>query len=244
MKVLSAFLQGARYVHTGARLLSHPGVRPYVLIPLCISALLFTGGLWLLWDWLSHLMQWLLPTWLSWLQYLIWPIVALAALMILYFGFSLVANLIGAPFNGWLAEAVARALGSGLPATATRWGELPLEMLKAFLSELRKLGYILLLSIPFLLLLWVPVVGVVLWFLFTAWLLAYNYADYPMSLNGLDFAAQRQWLKQNHWLCLGFGAGALLLSLLPIINFIAMPAAVAGATAMYLDQSRSGLTKP
>lgn len=240
--MLGTFLQGARYLHTGCRLLNRPGVRPYVLIPLCISALLFTGGLWLLWDWLSQLMHWLLPSWLHWLQYLIWPVVALAALMILYFGFSLVANLIGAPFNGWLAEAVARALDGG-PATALRWRDMPVEMLKAFLTELRKLGYILLLSIPFLLLLWVPVVGAVLWFLFTAWLLAYNYADYPMSLHGLDFSAQRRWLAQNRWLCLGFGAGALLLSLLPLVNFIAMPAAVAGATAMYLDRPDRALTK-
>ncbi|HTT08266.1 MAG TPA: sulfate transporter CysZ [Gammaproteobacteria bacterium] len=241
--MLGTFLQGARYVHTGARLLNRPGVRPYVLVPLCISALLFTGGLWWLWDWLSHLMHWLLPAWLSWLQYLIWPVVALAALMILYFGFSLLANLIGAPFNGWLAGAVARHLGGG-PAAATRLGNLPAEILKGFLTELRKLGYILLLTIPFLLLLFVPVVGAVLWFFFTAWLLAYNYVDYPMSLHGLDFAAQRRWLSENRWLCLGFGAGTLLLSLLPLINFIAMPAAVAGATAMYLDRSGSALTKP
>ena len=240
--MLGAFLQGVRYVLTGCRLLNRPGVRPYVLIPLCISALLFTGGLWLLWDSLSHLMHWLLPAWLSWLQYLIWPIVALAALMILYFGFALLANLIGAPFNGWLSEAVAHHLGGG-PSTALRLRDVPVEMLKAFLTELRKLGYILLLSIPFLLLLWVPIAGAILWFFFTAWLLAYNYTDYPMSLHGMDFSAQRLWLKQNRWLCLGFGAGTLLLSLLPLVNFIAMPAAVAGATAMYLDRSGSALTK-
>ncbi len=240
--MLGAFLEGAHYVHTGARLLGRPGVRAHVLIPLCISALLFTGGLWWLWDWLSHLMHMLLPAWLSWLQYLVWPIAALAALIILYFGFSLAANLIGAPFNGWLAEAVARHLGRG-PAAATGWRHLPAEILRGFLTELRKLGYILLLSIPFLLLLLVPVAGAVLWFFFTAWLLAYNYLDYPMSLHGLDFATQRRWLRENRWLCLGFGAGALLLSLLPLVNFIAMPAAVAGATAMYLDRSGSALTK-
>lgn len=45
-----------------------------------------------------------LPNWLHWLDWLLWPIVVLALLIIVFYSFTLVANLIASPFNGILAE--------------------------------------------------------------------------------------------------------------------------------------------
>ena len=75
-----------------------------------------------------------------------------------------------------------------------------------------------------------------LWLAFSAWFLSLEYMDYPMGNHGLDFRAQLGALKKNRLTALGFGGGLTLLMMIPVLNFAAMPAAVAGATAMWCGQ--------
>jgi len=238
--VISDFLNGAKYVLVGSRLLWRPHVRGFVIIPLLISALFFTGGIWYTGHLLRGLIEGMIPDWLDWLRYLLWPIFAIAALVVLYFGFVLIANLVGAPFNGWLAGAVERTLTGQVTSVQIPWRELPREMASIAIAELRKMGYFALWAIPFLLLLFVPLLGALLWFLFSAWAFACNYADYPMGNHGMKFAEQRRMLSAHRALSLGFGTAAVIMTLIPIVNFLAMPAAVAGVTAMYLERLREG----
>ena len=55
-----------------------------------------------------------LPGWLDWLRYILWPLFAVAAVLVTFFTFSLVANLVASPFNGLLAER--KAPGDGVLA--------------------------------------------------------------------------------------------------------------------------------
>jgi CysZ protein len=75
-----------------------------------------------------------------------------------------------------------------------------------------------------------------LWLAFGAWMLALEYADYPMGNHGLRFPEQRRRLREQRLTSLGFGATALLLTMIPVVNFVAMPAAVAGATALWVQR--------
>ena len=59
------------------------------------------------------------------------------------------------------------------------------------------------------------------------------HADYPMANNNLDFKAQHARLKASRLTSLGFGGGTTLLMMVPVLNFLAMPAAVAGATVYW-----------
>jgi CysZ protein len=110
------------------------------------------------------------------------------------------------------------------------------ELPTTLLDELRKLIYAALWTLPFLLLAFiVPVIGPLIWFLFTAWMLAVQYSDFPMGNHGLLFAEMRARLRQRRMLSLGFGAAAAGLTMLPILNFIAMPASVVGATVLWVE---------
>ncbi|MFO1435467.1 MAG: sulfate transporter CysZ [Gammaproteobacteria bacterium] len=235
-------VKGAGYLLTGARLLRASGMKRFVLIPLLISAVVFTGGFWLTGHWLAHVidtLNGLLPHWLAWLSFLLWPVFVIVALTIGYFGFILLANLVAAPFNGWLAEAVEHHLTGQQPPARNAARSLPHEALTAIRNEINKTVYFLLWGIPCLLALLIPVIGAVIWFLYGAWALVCNYADFSMSNDGLKFADQRKLLLTRKSLSFGFGIAALALTLVPIVNFIAMPAAVAGATAMYVQELRS-----
>ncbi len=71
-------------------------------------------------------------------------------------------------------------------------------------------------------------------------MLAVQYSDFPMGNHGLKFRDMRARLRKRRFLSIGFGAAAAGLTMIPILNFIAMPAAVAGATAMWVRELKAG----
>ncbi|MEJ2644811.1 MAG: sulfate transporter CysZ [Gammaproteobacteria bacterium] len=233
----------------GWRLIRRPGLRRYVAVPLAINAVLFAAAIALSAVWfdelINHLLNYL-PTWLDWLRYLLWPLFAVGALIGVFYTFTLVANIIAAPFNGLLAEAVERLLTGAAPVEGG-WLALLKDVLPSLMSEVRKLGYFVLWAIPLAILSFIPVINLAapfLWALFSAWMLALEYADYPMANHGLQFVAQRERLRRRRLLALGFGGATLGLTLIPIVNFFAMPAAVAGATVMWVRELRDSGEEP
>ncbi|MBE2293705.1 MAG: sulfate transporter CysZ [Phycisphaerales bacterium] len=238
----SSPIHGARYVLTGLRWLPKRGLRSFVVIPLLINILLFGIGIWWSAGQLDRLDQtvvsWL-PSWLVWLHWLLWPLFILTVLVVVFYTFSVVANVIAAPFNGLLAEQVERmANPAGVPPFRARvsWKELALSPL----AELNKLLYFIGWAIPLLVLSFIPVINVaapVLWVLFGAWMLALEYSDYPLGNRGLSFRDQRRLLRKRWPLTLSFGGMTLLLTLIPVLNFLVIPAAVIGATLMWVQEA-------
>lgn len=232
---------GAGYLLRGFQLIFKPGIRRFVIIPLTLNVLVFGLLIWYGANQFEALLDWLfsfLPGWLHWLEWLLWPLFILAASVFIFFGFTLLANLIGAPFNGFLAEAVERQITGGEPAQGA-WTEIFGEIISGFFGELRKVLYFVLRAIPLLILFLIPGLNLVapfLWMAFGAWVLALEYADYPMANHGLSFAEQRRRLGEKRLVTLSFGGATLLITLIPGINFLAMPVAVAGATVMWVEQ--------
>ena len=231
--------RGATYALAGFRLVLRPRLRRFVVIPLLVNIVLFIGGGILLVGWIDQLsvalVEWL-PDWLDWLSYLLWPIFLVIFLGLVLFGFSALANLVGAPFNGVLSERCATLLG-GTPFTANRplWA----EVVVALQGELHKLGYYLLRALPLAVLSLIPGVGLLasmLLLLLTVWMLGLGYLDYPLGNAGFAFKQQRKILARRRMLVLGFGATVFVLTLIPGVNFLVMPAAVCGATQLWVAE--------
>jgi CysZ protein len=162
--------------------------------------------------------------------------------VLIFYGFSLVANLIAAPFNGLLAEAVEGHL-TGKPIEGS-WGQVLRDVVPSVLSELRKLLYFVVRAVPLLLLLLVPGINLIaslLWMLFSAWMMAVQYLDYPMANHRLFFKEQRARLRKRPLLAWSFGGPVMLMTMVPGLNFFVMPAAVAAATLIWV---REGLHTP
>lgn len=233
-------VHGAAYLLRGLRLIREPGIRRFVVIPLAVNTLLFAALIWYGASEFNAFIDWLLPGWLEWLRWLLWPLFALTVLLVVFYLFILVANLICAPFNGLLAARIEQRLTGTYPgASATGWKETLAGTLPAIFSEVGKLLYFVAWSIPLLILFLIPGINVIapfLWLAFSARMLAMEYLDYPMGNHGLTFTEQRGRQREKPMLVLGFGGAALLLTLIPVLNFLAMPAAVAGATAMWVEQ--------
>jgi len=90
----------------GINLIRQPGLRRFVIVPLLINVTLFSLASWFLWHYLSTAVDSMLPSWLSWLAWLILPIFMTSILAIVYYCFTLVANIIAAPFYGQLSKGV------------------------------------------------------------------------------------------------------------------------------------------
>ena len=236
-------VSGALYFVRGFTIVTRRGIRAYVVVPLAINAVLFTALLYLGASWLLGFAQGLLPGWLDPLAWILVPAFVLAALTAGFYTFNLVANLIAAPFNGLLAEAVERHLTGRPPPSAAGRRTLLGELATTFVAEVRKLAYVAVRSLPPLLLFLIPginVVAPILWMLLGAWMLAVTYMDYPMANHGIGFDDLRARLRERRLLGFGFGAAAMAALAVPVLNFLVIPCAVAGATAMWVEQFEGG----
>lgn len=236
---------GILFFLQGLKLIFRSDLRPYVAIPLFINTLLFSGLIWFGASQFEEFMNWLMrdfPEWLQFLEWLFWILFGMSALLILFFTFTIIANLIGAPFNGLLAEAVEFHLTGQRPENAGGWKKMLAELVPTLIDEVRKLLYMVVWSIPFLALFLVPVLNIIApftWLAFSAWMLTVEYADYPMGNHGLRSGEQKKLIGKKRLLSMGFGGAVTLATMTPVLNFLVMPAAVAGATAMWVKQFRN-----
>ncbi len=241
---------GIQSLLAGFGLLKQPGVRLFVIIPLLINTLLFAAVIVYGAHQLEQLIAWLEGQlsgwwweWVDWVLWLLWPLFAVFALLLVFFGFAILANLIAAPFNGYLAAAVEQHLTGTWPDEGGSLKQLPQEVVKAVGGEVRKLLYFALWGLPLLLLFVIPLINIVapvVWFLFGAWVLALEYMDFPLGNHGHTFPGIRRIVARQRPAAFGFGMAALLLGMIPVLNFIAMPVAVAGATRLSIRMEGIG----
>jgi CysZ protein len=234
----SAFL----YPFRGLRLITRAGYRRYSAIPLLINAALFAGLGALLFGQLDGWVDALLPPggWHDYVRWLVWPVAVVAFLLVGYFTFTLVGNVIAAPFNDLLAAKVVAT--GGVPGTAVSIRGLTWQgVLTSVGDELRKLWFVASRSLPALLLFLIPGVNVaapLVWFVVGSWLLAFEYLDYPFAETGTRFADQRRLLRRELLTTVSFGAGVSALMLIPGLNLAAIPASVAGACLLWQERWR------
>ncbi len=224
----------------GFRLITSPGMKRFVLVPLLSNIVILSVFIWfvlgLLGGWVDSLVA-MLPDWLSFMSWLLWPLALVSILGFVVYGFNAMTALIAAPFNGLLAEKVEHRLKNGQVSFPE---ETIGEMAKRSLQrELQKQWFFLKRVLLLLVISFIPVVNLlspVLWFLFSVWMLSVQYMDYPMDNHKIDFHAMQRRLKQNWWHTVSFGLVCYLLMFVPFVNLIFMPAAVAGATWLWVQQ--------
>ena len=232
-------LKGLTYVFKGFTLLGSKGIRPFVVVPLLINIVLFSIAIWFISHQLEAVMTHLLPSWLSWLKWLLWPIFAIVFFFIIFYTFSIIANIIAAPFNAILSERIENKL-KGLPIPEFQgYKSIPKLIAKTFKSEAQKLLYMAKWFILLLIVTIIPAINIIspaAWIIFGSWLIAIEYLDYPMGNHELYFKEELLILRKNRLIALGFGWGIAILTSVPFFNFLAMPIGVSGATALWVDK--------
>ena len=229
-----SFTKGFFDCFSGFSLLFKPGIKRFVLIPLFINMGLFYFAAILLSNQLTIWLEKLLPDWLSWLEWLIWPLFAIALFLIVFYSFTVLANLIAAPFNSLLSAKIEAFLTGKNPEDINTDGFIKL-IFRTLTSELQKILYAIKWFIPLLIITVIPVINVVapfLWILFAVWFFALEYNDYPLANRGHYFAEVKIYNRKHRMRSLGLGTAVFILTSIPFVNFIAMPMAIAGATKL------------
>lgn len=241
--MISNLFRGFSHIFSGLKIITQPGIRRFVAIPLGINILLFGGATYYLFSqfetWMSQLMP-EFPSWLSWLETLIsWlllPLFAIMILLVIFYTFTFVANLIAAPFNSLLAEKVEMFLTGKSIDTGPSFPTL--ELIKRTIgSEISKLFYFFKWWVLLFILTLIPGINFIapfVWIVFGAWMLSLEYLDYPMSNHNKFFKDINQQALSKRSLSLGFGGGVMLMTSIPVINLIAMPASVAASTSLWV----------
>ncbi|MEX1220860.1 MAG: sulfate transporter CysZ [Idiomarina sp.] len=232
---------GMAYFMRGFDLITTKGLKRFVIIPVLANLILFSLAVMWLVDrmtvWMQSIMDWL-PGYFQWLEYLLWPLFVVVILLTFGLLFNTLTNWIAAPFNGLLAEKVERHL-TGQTIDDAGLFDIVKDTPRTLAREFQKLLYFIPRSLGFFLLaLLLPVVGQVIWLAWTAWMMAIQYLDYPFDNHKLPFGHMRQQLKQQRGKSFSFGAIVAVVTMVPLINFIVMPVAICGATALWVDHYR------
>lgn len=230
------------YLREGFRVLLHPELRAYAVIPLLINTLIFGGLFWWSLNLIGNLISGAinaLPEWLDWLSWIMWPLAVFLVLIVAMYTFSTVANLLAAPFNGLLAEkAEALFTGTSPNSKETVLGACK-QLPRIFMKELHKLGFQVKWLIALLILSLIPglnILAPLCWFCFSAWMTALEYCDYPMDNHAYSFPQVRETVGTQRWPCFSFGALVTLGNMVPLLNLLMMPAAVCGATLLWVER--------
>ncbi len=222
----------ASYLFKGIALLGSAPLRHFILIPILINIILYSAALTLGYYYIDSLINAFIPSWLNWLHWLLWPLFFVSFLIVGFFSFTALANLLSAPFYGKLAAKTLTLINPEAIAVS----EQPIS--KVMLAESKRLIYILRLAIPLLVLSFIPGINLIaplLWALFSAWSMSLEYMAYPLENAGILFIEQKQLIKSIRWGALSFGGIAVLGLSIPVINIIIAPAAVIAAT-IYVDE--------
>lgn len=238
--------RGARYLGRGASMLKHPSLLLFVLIPLLVNIVIFGSLIWYGLSYLSALMEdWMgmIPDWLSFIEWILWPLIGLTVSLVTGYLFTAVALIIASPFNALLAEKAEELITGKEVSSLEGLGAALLAMPRGVLRELSKLLYYVPMAVLVLILSFIPVINMVapvLWFLLGAWMMSIQFVDYPMDNHQLSFADVKEAVRSRRLSSMGFGGVVALCTGIPVINFFVVPAAVVGATLLWCEELDPG----
>ena len=220
------------YLFKGLKLLASSQLRSFIIIPVLINVVLYSVALLLGYYYISDLINQFIPSWLHWLNWVLWPLFFISFFIAGFFTFTVLANLLAAPFYGKLSAKTLVLINGQAKETEEQ------SLVKVMFAELKRAGYLLSCALPLLVLSLIPGINVlapVLWALFGAWGMALEYMAYPLENAGILFSEQKQLVKSIRIGALSFGAIAVMGLTIPLLNIIIAPAAVIGATIYFND---------
>lgn len=243
MSATGSFSHGVRCFLDGASLLKRRELLSVLWLPLLLSAACVGIGTFFAVDAMTDLATWTaakLPQWAGFLgdivSVVLTIITALAATWLLAF----LALIIASPFMGLLSARTERIVTGVEPESDTGW---LISIAEALAREARKLAYHLPRALLVFLISLLPVVNLAapaLWLAFGAWIMAVQFTDYAGENRRLPFRDTLVELRSQRPAALGFGLCTTLAMAIPLLNVVAIAAAVVGGTILRLESEDLG----
>ena len=233
-----SFVHGFKSVPRAAGVLWRaPRVLLWLAPPLLITLLLDVGVFYFAFEWMRVWIAGLLPAsgWLAPLRALLDVLGAGVVILVLGWSFTWLFLLLASPFQDFISAAVERAVrGSAVPDPAGLSG-----FLRSVGQSLVQATVLTFLSLPCLLLTLIPVVGQMLFFVWSACALGYAFASVHSGRTGQPFAERLAFARRHLGAVLGLGAVVAAVSLVPLANVLLMPVFVVAGTLLHIDAAEN-----
>jgi CysZ protein len=235
---LRAFFSGFGFI------LSNPGVWLLALVPITIAVALFSV--------LGYLAANLVPPQIETLfgaraqasmamGIVAWLVKALA-LVVALLAAALVSFGLAQPLSGPALERIVRKAEASLGGPAWPKTSFLGDMARSLQTVLVGFAFALpILAILFIVNIFIPPAIVITFpakVIVTALMITWDLCDYPLSIRGASVGDRVAFLGRNVRSVLGFGLGLALLSLVPCLLVLVLPAGVAGAARLVLTLER------
>ena len=221
----------------------HPGLFRYALVPFFINVVVFSSTLYFGNEFFSELVaDYIVQGDAWWWQVLAGFAVAiafLAMLVVMFFTFTAVGNLIAAPFNDVLSQKTERIISGVSVDEPFSLKVLFGDIGRSLLDEIAKLSRFVIAMLLLLLVNFVPLLGPPVFaagsVLLTLYFLVVEYTGFVFSRKHMSFTEQRTFIRLNRWQALGFGLAVMLTLMIPLVQFLTIPLSVVAATHFCVD---------
>ena len=153
-------------------------------------------------------------------------------IMLGFFSFNFMANLLSIPLNDLLAQRVETALGMNDVPSYT-WT----HTLRVIWTDAFRTVTLQLVSLVILFFIWIPFIQII-GLAGNMMLFSFQYVTYPQVRRLESLSQSIQFMFSHFWVYLGFGMSFSLLSLIPFSSAILLPIAVASGTLLFHEQRK------
>ena len=237
-------LSGFSYFFRGVGLMTHPGLRRFVVIPLLANIAVFALMAGVIYDAMSGLYIEYTSNFSSDWEFLTWivaPLILLLGTLLSGYISIFIVLFLTSPFHGLLAERVEEHLTGERIVNESSALQTILAIPRGFVREIQKIMHYIPMALLVIIISFIPAINIIaplVWILLGAWMMSLQFVDYPMDNHRLPFSEVRAACSARRSTSITFGAVVAFVSGLPIINLIFVPAAVAGATLLWCEELR------
>lgn len=216
----------------------NPSLFRYAVIPFLINVVVFSVTIFFGTEYFSYLIgNFISPHDSWWWQILAWiarGVGFLVMLVVVFFTFTAVGNLIAAPFNDVLSEKTEHMLNGISSTEAFSVVAMFADLWRTVGDEVRKLSMFVVAMTVLLIVNFIPVLGPPVFgicsVLLTLYFLVVEYTGFVFSRKRFCFRQQRVFIRKHRAQSLGFGLAVMLTLALPLVQFLTIPLAVVAAT--------------
>lgn len=228
---ISETWRGLRAFPAGVRwLMAHPRHLALLLLPSLLTAALLVGS----WSWILDLSQWFVEhafwdkpeAWYAVaLWWVGWALMSFVPIALCVLGAYLLMKALASPIFEIVSTAIEKDVtGLDPPRLTLR------QHVSVILGEMQKA--LVILTIPILLLL-IPGFNVIS-IPVAAFLIGWDFFDYPLARRGWSFGERWRFVAGELWSVTGFG----LWFVIPFVNIVLAPFAIAGGTLLGVESIR------
>lgn len=173
----------------------------------------------------------------TFVYYLVVSIMSIALYFIVSWTFVLIVSLVSSPFNDIISERVEKVINNEeLPSLSNSFKDMLQDISKIIINEIKKISFILLVSLVVVLLNFIPLLTPIS-FILSAYLLAANFIDYSWARHNFTLKQCLGDIKKSFVVYAIAGSIFTFLMMIPVLNIIFLPYGVVYFTLVFVKKN-------